>query len=177
MKENKAFQFIGNMPRFDDLLSEVLLLTDQDWSKYTDRKLYGGAAAENTKTIPLMFDLKNRINSGILHENHECFSKYIDDVVIAAEGCIGQVSVKQAMLTKLDANTVIPTHRDRGPLTEKTHRIHVPVITNNQCVFTVGDESMNLGAGQIWVIDNTHRYHGVENKGQQARVHLIIDAI
>ena len=85
MKENKAFQFIGNMPRFDDLLSEVLLLTDQDWSKYTDRKLYGGAAAENTKTIPLMFDLKNRINSGILHENHECFSKYIDDVVIAAD--------------------------------------------------------------------------------------------
>ena len=177
MKENEAFRFIGNMARFDDLLLEVLSLTEEDWSKYTKRKLYGGAAAENTKTIPLMFDLKNRINSGILHENHERFSKYIDDVIIAARGRIGEVSVKQAMLTKLDANTAIPTHKDRGPLTGKTHRIHVPVITNNECVFTVGDESRNLKVGEIWIIDNTDRYHSVENKGKQDRVHLIIDAI
>lgn len=177
MRENEAFQFIGNMLKFDELLSEVLLLTDQDWSEYTERKFYGGSAAENTKTIPLMFDLKNRINSGILHKNYNRFSKYIDEVILTVNGNIGGVLVRQAMLTRLSSNTVIPTHRDRGPLTAKTHRIHVPVITNNECVFTVGDESKNLGAGQIWVIDNTERYHGVENKGQQARVHLIIDAI
>ncbi len=165
------------MARFDDLLLEVLSLTEEDWSKYTKRKLYGGSAAENTKTIPLIFDLKNRINSGILHENYERFSKYIDGVVIATSAHVGEVVAKQAMLTKLDANTVIPTHRDRGPLTGKTHRIHVPVITNNQCVFTVGDESTNLRVGEIWVIDNTDRYHSVENKGKEDRVHLIIDAI
>ena len=90
---------------------------------------------------------------------------------------IGQVKVQQAMLTKLNANTVIPRHKDVGPLTVKTHRIHVPVITNTQCIFTVDTESKNLEAGDIWIIDNVGRYHSVENKGQQDRVHLIIDAI
>jgi aspartyl/asparaginyl beta-hydroxylase (cupin superfamily) len=81
------------------------------------------------------------------------------------------------MLTNLKAGTVIPRHRDRGPITAKTHRIHVPVITNTKCIFSVGDESRNLDAGQIWIIDNVNRYHSVENKGETDRVHLIIDAI
>jgi quercetin dioxygenase-like cupin family protein len=72
---------------------------------------------------------------------------------------------------------VIPRHRDKGPLTAKTHRIHVPVITNSGCIFSVGDESKNLKAGQIWIIDNVNRYHSVENNGDSDRVHLIIDAI
>jgi hypothetical protein len=53
----------------------------------------------------------------------------------------------------------------------------VPVITNTECIFSVGDESRNLDAGQIWIIDNVNRYHSVENKGNNDRVHLIIDAI
>jgi hypothetical protein len=48
---------------------------------------------------------------------------------------------------------------------------------NTKCIFSVGDESKNLDAGQIWIIDNVNRYHSVENKGETDRVHLIIDAI
>jgi hypothetical protein len=81
------------------------------------------------------------------------------------------------MLTRLRAGAVIPRHKDEGPLTAKTHRIHVPVTTNTGCIFSVGEESKNLGVGQIWVIDNVNRYHSVENAGDTDRVHLIIDAI
>ncbi len=102
---------------------------------------------------------------------------YIDDVLLYAKQHIGDVTVQQAMLTRLRAGTVIPRHRDRGPLTAKTHRIHVPVITNTECIFKVGDESMNLDAGEIWVIDNVNRYHSVKNLGNTDRIHLIIDAI
>lgn len=177
MKENEAFLFVGNMPSFDELLRDVLSLTPKDWLKYGERKKRGGAASVNTDTIPLIYDLRHRLNWGVLHETHERFSAYIDEVIIAAVGNIGQVTAKQAILTKLKANTIIPRHRDRGPLTAKTHRIHLPVITNTECVFSVGDESRNLGAGQIWIIDNVNRYHSVQNNGNNDRVHLIIDAI
>ena len=177
MKENEAFLYVGEMLLFDGLLKNVLSITQEDWLGYRKRKAAGGAAAENTDTIPLMYDLKHRLNSGILHENYERFSTYIDEVVFFTRQHIGEVKVQQAMLTRLKADTVIPRHRDRGPLTAKTHRIHVPVITNTECIFSVGDESKNLPAGQIWVIDNVNRYHSVENRGKNDRVHLIIDAI
>jgi hypothetical protein len=177
MKENEAFLFIGNMPSFNELLDEVLSITHEDWSKYKERKNAGGLAAENTDTIPLVYDTKHRLNSNIVHQNYERFSRYIDETVLYAEKYIGQVKVQQAMLTNLKANTVIPRHKDKGSLTAKTHRIHIPVITNKECIFTVEEESKNLEAGQIWIIDNVGRYHSVENKGQNNRVHLIIDAI
>lgn len=177
MKENNSFLFIGEMPSFGELLDDVLSLTQKDWLEYKKRKAAGGAAAENTDTIPLVYDLKHRINSEILHKDYERFSRHVDEVAMVVMKKIGEVKVQQAMLTNLRAGTIIPKHKDKGPLTAKTHRIHVPVITNNECIFSVGEESKNLKAGQIWVIDNVGRYHSVENNGTHDRVHLIIDAI
>ncbi len=62
MKENDSFLFVGNMPLFGELLDEVLSLTQKDWLSYKERKAAGGAAAENTDTIPLIYDLKHRID-------------------------------------------------------------------------------------------------------------------
>ena len=177
MKENEAFTFIGNMKSFTALLDEVHKLTLSEWLEYKKRKMAGGAAAENTDTIPLIYDLKHRLNSAITHENNKRFRPYIDEVILSVSAIIGEVEVQQAMLTKLNAGTTIPRHKDRGPLTAKTHRIHVPIITNDKCLFTVAEESRNLEAGQIWIIDNVDRHHSVENKGHTDRVHLIIDAI
>lgn len=163
------------MPQFENLLKSVTSLTQEDWLGYKKRKAAGGAAAENTDTIPLMYDLKHRLNSAILHENYERFSVYIDEVLLSTKQHIGEVKVQQAMLTRLRAGTVIPKHRDMGPLTAKTHRIHVPVITNEQCIFTIDDQSKNLKPGQIWIVDNVAKHHGVANNGNADRVHLIID--
>jgi hypothetical protein len=175
MRENKAFQLIGEMPLFDKLLNDVLALTDNDWMEYGDRKKTRGAASANTDTIPLMYDTEHRIDSGILHKNYERFSPYVNEVIVATTQHIGEVGVRQAMLTRLKAGTVIPKHRDEGPLTAKSHRVHVPVITNTDCIFSVGDESKNLKPGQIWIVDNVGRLHGIENNGIVNRVHLIVD--
>lgn len=177
MKENDSFLFVGKIPSFKELLDDVLSLTQKDWLDYKKRKLAGGAAAENTDTIPLVYDLKHRIDSRILHKDYERFSAYIDEAIKVVSEKIGEVKVQQAMFANLRAGTVIPRHRDKGPLTAKTHRIHVPVMTNSGCIFSVGEESKNLEAGQIWIIDNVNRYHSVENNGDSDRVHLIIDAI
>jgi hypothetical protein len=182
MKENKSFQFIGDMQSFDNLLSEVLSLTPEDWLEYLERKKIGGAAGGNTDTIPLVYDVNQKLNSDVLHKHYEKFSNYLDEVVLATLDKIGKVKIQQAMLTRLRAHTSIPKHKDVGnPLTAKmhseTHRIHVPIITNENCIFTVDNESKNLKPGEIWIVDNVGKSHSVTNNSSQDRVHLIIDAI
>lgn len=175
MKENESFQFIGKMPLFDQLLDDVLSLTDDDWTEYDDRKKSRGAASANTDTIPLMYDTEHRIDSGILHKNYERFNSYINEVIVATTRHIGEVELRQAMLTRLKAGAVIPKHKDEGPLTAKSHRIHVPVTTNTECIFSVGSEFKNLKPGQIWIVDNVGRLHGIQNNGITNRIHLILD--
>jgi len=177
MRENEPFLFLGEMSLFDNLLDEVLSLTDEDWTEYEGRKKRRGAASAITDTIPLFYDVKQRIDSAILHKNHERFSAYIDEVVLAVREHFDEIRVQQAMLTRLKAGVVIPEHRDEGRITKVAHRIHVPVITNTECIFTIGRESMNLKPSQMWVIDNVGRTHSIRNDGTEDRVHLIIDAI
>ncbi len=177
MRENEPFLFLGEMSLFDNLLDEVLSLTDEDWTEYEGRKKRRGAASAITDTIPLFYDVKQRVDSAILHKNHERFSAYVDEAFLAAREHFGEIRIQQAMLTRLKAGVVIPEHRDEGRITAQAHRMHVPVITNTECIFTIGRESMNLKPGQMWVIDNVGRTHSVRNDGTEDRVHLIIDAI
>jgi quercetin dioxygenase-like cupin family protein len=176
MKENRAFQFIGEMPMFDKLLTEVLSLTDEDWTEYEGRKKRRGAASAVTDTIPLFYDVRQRIDSAILHKNYERFSAYVDEVVLAASEHLGEIKLQQSMLTRLKAGVVIPEHRDEGRVTKVTHRMHVAVITNSECIFTIGSEPKNLKPGQMWIIDNVGRTHSLRNDGTEDRVHLIVDA-
>lgn len=176
MKELEGFRFLGEMPSFDLLLAEVLCLSEEDWTGYKERKKVGGAAASHTDTIPLIYNPMQNTNSLIVHDYKELFSCYLDSVISIVKEHLGEVSVKQAMFTRLAGNTVIGRHKDKGSLTAKTHRIHVPVVTNPQCLFTIEDEVRHLESGQIWLIDNVNRYHSVENKADTDRVHLIIDA-
>jgi aspartyl/asparaginyl beta-hydroxylase (cupin superfamily) len=170
MKENQPFTYFGNLPDFNGLVSKVLSLNESQWTSFKERN--SGVAAEKTDTIPLVYDKKIRLNSYIAHEMYKHFEA---DIVDAVELCAVGSRVEQAMLTRLHAGVDIPRHKDKGVITAATHRIHVPIITNNECVFTVDTESMVLEAGEVWIIDNTNRYHSVSNKGLNSRIHLIID--
>lgn len=78
------------------------------------------------------------------------------------------------MLAKLMARRVIAPHRDVGRSFELTHRIHVPILSSPDVVFTVGDENCYLAPGHAYEINNLRR-HGVVNDWQHDRVHLIFD--
>ena len=56
----------------------------------------------------------------------------------------------------------------------KCHRIHVPIITNDEVVFSVGGEELNMREGEMWEINNA-TLHAVENRSEQDRIHLIVD--
>ena len=59
----------------------------------------------------------------------------------------------------------------------RTHlRIHIPVITNPGVLFTCGDQTVHMAAGECWVFDSFLR-HDVQNKGDAQRIHLVLDTV
>lgn len=82
--------------------------------------------------------------------------------------------IVRLILAKLVAGGKIPRHTDAGFSLLNSHRIHLPIITNDDVVFFVGGEELNMRTGELWEINNG-TVHGVENRGAQDRVHLIVD--
>ena len=53
-------------------------------------------------------------------------------------------------------------------------RLHIPIITNENCFFKTESESQHLLAGHSYLL-KVNRLHQAVNQGQQDRVHLICD--
>ena len=82
--------------------------------------------------------------------------------------------VVRILLAKLLAGGKINEHVDFGYSLMGVHRIHIPVVTNDDVIFRVGGESKNLRVGDFCEIDNSEK-HGVDNNSTEDRIHLIID--
>jgi hypothetical protein len=82
----------------------------------------------------------------------------------------------RANFVRLMPGEAIVEHRDMNFSLAHAHRIHVPIITNDQVWFTVGGEVLNIPEGEIYEINN-RRSHSVRNEGDQPRVHLVLDYV
>ncbi len=79
-------------------------------------------------------------------------------------------------LLKLNAGAVIKEHKDAEMCYEMGEiRMHIPVVTNHEVEFYLDKERMNLKEGECWYM-NFNLPHSVNNKGQTARIHLVVDA-
>jgi hypothetical protein len=80
-------------------------------------------------------------------------------------------------LLSLAPGSEIKPHRDLGcGYKDGVFRIHIPVITNPAVYFTLENEQLHLQAGECWYMDFSCT-HAIVNKGDTARVHLIMDCI
>ena len=82
--------------------------------------------------------------------------------------------VVRLLFAKLRAGGKIPAHFDGLYSLINCHRIHIPIITNDDNEFFVGGERKTLRAGEIWEINNA-TVHAVDNNSSEDRVHLILD--
>jgi hypothetical protein len=80
------------------------------------------------------------------------------------------------MLAMLNGNSIIPAHWDVGDYLDVSRRNHIPIITNDEVIFSIDGEDAIMKEGQCWEINN-NKIHRVENKSTLSRVHLIIDII
>jgi hypothetical protein len=76
----------------------------------------------------------------------------------------------------LAAGSEVPPHIDIHYYWRTHWRIHIPVITNPGVQFTCGDETVHMKAGECWLFDS-FLWHDVQNKGEEQRIHLVLDTV
>ena len=91
----------------------------------------------------------------------------------APYGYAGPVYPK-AILARLAAGHGIDRHVDGEGSHLLTHRIHVPLQTNPQAVFTVNDTDFHLEAGHAFEVNNIVP-HSAFNGGEEDRIHFIFE--
>lgn len=147
-------------------------LSGLNWDEYQFRQETFSVHSK-TKTIPLMWDEEKL---GIKYwKDYELFKfdlKYIEDLLI---GILGEGHIETAILINLPKKEKINTHYDVGEYFNKRNRIHIPIITNKDCIFQIDGELKNMKEGEIWEINNNEKEHSVENGGIEDRIHLLID--
>lgn len=171
--KHQPFTHLGEYEWIDELSESVGSFTDEDWGKFTFRQK-NIVGHRHTQTIPLMFDYQKRTRD-IRHEHYGVYASHLKRLSehLSSIGC--PAVVKRANLVKLLAKSEISAHIDKGDFLSHTRRIHIPISTNEACVFTVGNESRHLPRGGIWEINNTGLVHSVSNGGETHRVHLVVD--
>lgn len=78
---------------------------------------------------------------------------------------------------RLAAGAEIREHRDfKLSVDDGVARMHVPIKTNPDVDFMLGGKRVAMLEGEVWYL-NFNLPHSVRNKGNEDRVHLVIDCI
>lgn len=82
--------------------------------------------------------------------------------------------VVRAEIINMMPHSRIRKHRDKTDMLFICRRIHIPIKTNKDAIFTVNNDSQNMIEGGVYEINNS-KIHNVFNYNHENRVHLIID--
>lgn len=82
--------------------------------------------------------------------------------------------VTRVQLARMPPGCEIAPHTDMSLILMATHRLHIPVITSVDVDFVVAGEKVLMTAGKLYELNNRVE-HSVLNRGNAARIHLIID--
>lgn len=85
-------------------------------------------------------------------------------------------TIIRAMAAKLKAGKAITPHTDNHASFRRSHRIHVPVTTNNKVRFMIEGRPHRLAVGNAYEINNQKR-HSVLNSGDEDRITYIFDYV
>jgi hypothetical protein len=156
------------------LKARVSQLSDADW-KEDVRRQTTFAPHQFTQAIPLLFDGDFRHGDPTPQPKFAAFEADLRPVFEFLANLYGPDGIGiRCLLTRLGAGLEIPRHRDNGLSLCYSHRIHVPLLSNDRVFFTVGGEEIAMKEGEVWEINNM-REHAVRNDGETPRIHLIVD--
>lgn len=156
------------------LRDAVLAETEEAWTQDSYRQQSFSIHAA-TQTIPLLFDRDFRharpTRAARYAELEPLIAPILDFIATRFDR---RGFVVRCLLIQLRPGGRIAPHIDAGDSLTRSHRIHVPIVTNPRVVFVVGDEPKAMRAGEVWEINNK-RPHAVRNLGSTPRVHLVCD--
>jgi hypothetical protein len=173
MDAKEKFHFLGNI-NINNLL-EIYNQNELDWNSFEFRQQTFVCFAE-TKTLPIIFDETFEFKEKKVSEIFPIFEAEILSIQEQIKSILNQDGeIVSFMFVNLPTKKQVRPHVDWLPFASKFDRFHIPVITNDDCIFTVGDESKNLKVGELWEINNDKFIHSVYNGGETDRVHIIMD--
>lgn len=167
MNEYKMFTYYGHI----DVSSIFKKLSNLDWDEYDFRQKTFDFHSQ-TKTVPLLWNevVTDHLNI-IQHPHFKTFEQDLFEI----QNVLPPGRMHVAILINLPAGCIIPMHIDGAVHFKLYKRIHIPIMTNPDCLFTVGSETIHMKTGEIWEINNHNEFHEVVNRGKSDRVHLLID--
>jgi uncharacterized protein (TIGR03032 family) len=98
-------------------------------------------------------------------------SPYLQQVLASFDTVLGR-----ARLMRIDGHADATKHVDTNYYWAERVRIHVPITTSPEIVFTCGDAAMHMAPGEAWIFD-AWRPHNVVNPTGAARIHLVADTV
>jgi len=114
---------------------------------------------------------------------HSVDMTYVDTPLMAEVDYIRSVvdswkcEKESVRLLALSPGSIIKPHKDRGcSYQEGSFRIHIPIRTNKAVDFTIDGTKLFLEEGTCWYMDFGKTHH-IENRGENNRIHLIMDCI
>ncbi len=171
------FKFLGNLD-ITLILKNLSTFTEEQWNEHNHRNA-DFRAHNQTNSLEILWD-KNSLKTGLIGAKNKTNYKQLDFDYIRNllqpiyEKHYGPGYFIRVLLPRLKPGGSIPIHKDNGKSLMEVKRTHIPLITNENIIFKVGDTTKNLKAGEVWEINNG-REHAVNNNSDEYRIHLIVD--
>jgi hypothetical protein len=147
-------------------------LSKINWNEYVFRQKTYSDHSE-TLTVPLIWDEEKLIVR--YWKDYKMFENDLISISKLLNQKLGPGSIETAILINLPKNKKIDRHFDYGNYFVERNRLHIPIITNDKCIFEVDGETINMKQGEIWEINNDGKSHSVINNGDTDRIHLLVD--
>lgn len=100
--------------------------------------------------------------------------------VFAANVSFVDHNLLRLQLARMTPGASIKRHSDTGGWAQRSHRVHVPLVGNDDVRFTVvhpsGEVIVPVDEGRVFELNNIYP-HFVSNDGPHERVHLLIDYV
>lgn len=84
--------------------------------------------------------------------------------------------IGRSRLMRLAPGASVTKHTDAHYFWRDHLRIHIPIITAPDVAFYCDAQEVHMAAGESWTFNNWLE-HSVENRSDEARIHLVIDTV
>ncbi len=173
MKQETPFVALGDYD-IGTLKDQLLAEPDSAWTKSVANKK-GNWPHRDARHLSLANDLDGRHFKATVFPGYAEYRALLEPLLRTIASRLGAgEKVMRIQFAWLGAGSTIEPHRDTSVTLLYSHRVHVPILTNDEVKFMCGEESINMCEGDIWTFDNTLR-HSVYNRGNTPRIHLIVD--
>jgi hypothetical protein len=175
-RKTRTFRHLGQVD-IATLKEAVLAIPEEQWNAENADKPNRFEALDVTRHIVFRFvsnycDWRDSYDRPLWDE----WKDILLPVMEAATAGYGYAKgiYPRVMLARMAAGGVIQPHRDANPAAKWPHKIHVPIVTNDEVIFRVEGAQYVMPEGEAVEVNNMGT-HAVENRGDTDRIHLIFE--